>query len=105
MNVLGIDTSTAVSAACVLRVDGRAFEVEPSPEALVAAPAHSRDLMPAVARCREQAEIGYSDLDIVAVGVGPGAFTGVRLGGATARGLARAPRVGRRGGSAWAAMA
>ena len=29
VNMLGIDTSTAASAACVLRGDGEAFEVEP----------------------------------------------------------------------------
>jgi hypothetical protein len=34
MNVLGIDTSTAASAACVLRTDGESFEYEPPPEAL-----------------------------------------------------------------------
>ena len=35
MNVLGIDTSTPASAACLLRGDGEAFEVEPVPERLV----------------------------------------------------------------------
>lgn len=90
MNVLGIDTSTAASAVCVVRGDGRAFEVEPSLESLARAPAHSRDLMPGVARCLERAELGYADLDLLAVGVGPGAFTGLRIGVAAARGLAHA---------------
>lgn len=90
MNILGIDTSTAASAACVLRGDGRAFEVEPPVAALGQAPAHSRQLMPGVARCLDEAGLGYGDLDVVAVGAGPGAFTGLRIGVATARALARA---------------
>ncbi len=90
MNILGIDTSTPASAACLLRGDGQAFEVEPAAAALEERPAHSRELMPAVARCLEEAGLGYRDLDVVAVGAGPGAFTGLRIGVATARGLARA---------------
>ena len=48
MNVLGFDTSTAATSACVLRADGEAFEVLPAPEAALSAPpAHARELMPA----------------------------------------------------------
>lgn len=90
MNVLGIDTSTAASAACVLRGDGEVFEHEPAPEALTARPAHAAELMPAVARVVADAGLDYGDLDAVAVGVGPGAFTGLRIGVATARALAAA---------------
>jgi tRNA threonylcarbamoyladenosine biosynthesis protein TsaB len=90
VSVLGIDTSTAASAACVLRGDGEAFEVAPEPATLMARPAHARELMPAVAAVMERAGLGYGDLDAVAVGVGPGAFTGLRIGIATARALASA---------------
>ena len=105
MNILGIDTSTAASAACVLRGDGKAFEVEPPAGALEQPPAHSRELMPAVARCLEEAGLGYSDLHVVAVGAGPGAFTGLRIGVATARALARAHGAELRGVSSLAALA
>jgi tRNA threonylcarbamoyladenosine biosynthesis protein TsaB len=88
--VLGIDTSTAASAACVLRADGAVFEVVPEPAALGAPPAHARELMPAIATTMERAELGYGDLDAIAVGVGPGTFTGLRIGIATARALAGA---------------
>lgn len=105
MNVLGIDTSTAASAVCVLRHDGQAFEVEPRAEALQAPPGHSRELLPAVARCLEWAGLGYGDLDVVAVGAGPGAFTGLRIGIATARGLAQAQGLELRAVSSLAALA
>ena len=88
MNVLGIDTSTPASAACVLRDDGEAFEVVPDLEELTGAPAHARDLMPRVAEVLERSGLAYGALDAIAVGVGPGSFTGVRIGLATARGLA-----------------
>ena len=49
MNLLGFDTSTAASSACVLRADGEVFEVVPQAERLTARPAHASELMPAVA--------------------------------------------------------
>ncbi len=90
MNVLGFDTSSPVSAACVLRSDGQAFEVIPSPMRLTGAPAHARELMPAIVRCLQEAGIGFGELQAIAVGVGPGAFTGLRIGVSTARALAEA---------------
>lgn len=94
MNLLGIDTSTPASAACVLRSDGEAFEVVPGLAELTGSPAHARDLMPRVADVIERAGIGYGELDAVAVGVGPGSFTGLRVGIATARALASAAGFG-----------
>ncbi len=105
MNVLGIDTSTAASAACVRRADGAAFEVEPAPERLTARPGHAGELLPAVARCMEDAGLRWDELDAIAVGVGPGAFTGLRIGVATARALARSSGVELRPVSSLAALA
>ena len=105
MNLLGIDTSTAASAVCVLREDGEAFEVEPPVDSLGGPPSHSRELMPAVARCLGDAGLGYADLEAIAVGVGPGAFTGLRIGVATARGLAHAHGLELRPVSSLAALA
>jgi tRNA threonylcarbamoyladenosine biosynthesis protein TsaB len=90
VNVLGMDTSTAASAVCVLRGDGEVYELALEPAALAAPPAHARELMPAVAAAMERAGLGYRDLDAIAVGVGPGTFTGLRIGIATARALASA---------------
>lgn len=90
MNVLGIDTATAASAACVLRADGQAFEVAPSPQRLELPPAHARELMPAVRTAMERAGLAFDELDAIGVGVGPGSFTGLRIGVASARALAHA---------------
>jgi tRNA threonylcarbamoyladenosine biosynthesis protein TsaB len=105
VSLLGIDTSTSVSAACVLRDDGASFEVEPSPARLAAGPAHARELMPAVAEVMERAELGFGDLEAIAVGVGPGTFTGLRIGIATARALAGASGLPLRPVSSLAALA
>jgi tRNA threonylcarbamoyladenosine biosynthesis protein TsaB len=105
VTLLGIDTSTAASAACVLRSDGEAFEVAPEPAALTARPAHARELMPAVAEVMERAGLSYADLESIAVGVGPGTFTGLRIGVATARALASANGLPLRPVSSLAALA
>jgi tRNA threonylcarbamoyladenosine biosynthesis protein TsaB len=90
VSVLGMDTSTAATSVCVLRDDGETFSVDPSPARLGEPPAHSRELMPAVALAMERAGIGYDDVRAVALGVGPGTFTGLRIGVATARAIAHA---------------
>ena len=93
MTIVGFDTSTAATSACVLRGDGEAFEHVPPPERLLEAPGHSRELLPAVADLMDRAGVGWADVEAVAVGIGPGTFTGLRIGVASARALATAARV------------
>ena len=88
--MLGLDTATRAVAACLVRSDGAVFEVVPRTTALDGPPAHSSALMPALVRVLEEGELGFGDLDAVAVGVGPGAFTGLRIGIVTARSIASA---------------
>ena len=105
MTLLGLDTSTSAASACVLRPDGECFEVAPRPERLQRPPAHASELMPAVADVMGRAEVGWRDLDAIAVGVGPGTFTGLRIGIATARALAGANGLPLRPVSSLAALA
>lgn len=105
LNVLGLDTSTAASSVCVLRADGRPFEFRPDPEMLSGPPAHARELMPRIASQLHAAELSYADLDAIAIGVGPGAYTGLRIGIATARAVAQARGVPVRAVGSLAALA
>jgi tRNA threonylcarbamoyladenosine biosynthesis protein TsaB len=105
VSLLGLDTSTAAAAACVLRDDGESFEHLPDPSALGRPPAHARELMPAVADVMGRAGLDWAELSAVAVGVGPGSFTGLRIGVATARGLASANALPLRRVSSLAALA
>lgn len=54
---------------------------------------HSELLMPMVEAVMHESGLGYSDLDKIAVTVGPGAFTGLRIGLSTAKAMAMALQV------------
>jgi len=105
VSLLGLDTSTAAAAACVVRDDGEAFEVAPDPGELTRPPAHAQQLMPAVAEVMERAGLEWDELSAIAVGVGPGSFTGLRIGIETARALAVAGGLPLRPVSSLAALA
>ena len=51
--------------------------------------AHATDLLPILAELLAQVDLGPDAIDAVAVGTGPGSFTGLRVGIATALGLCR----------------
>ena len=105
MTILGFDTSTAASSAAVLLDDGRVVESTPPAERLAERPAHASELLPAVHDVMGRVEVAFRDLDAIAVGLGPGTFTGLRIGIATARGLAKANGLPLRGVSSLAALA
>ena len=82
-NILAIDTSSAWCSVA-LSLDDQAPELR---HEAVSAGA-SQLLLPWIDSLLSNAKINLKDLDAVAVGIGPGAFTGVRLGVAAVQGLA-----------------
>lgn len=86
MRLLAIDTSARLCAACVWDTDAG----ERARHVLDLGKGHAEHLMGAVEAALREAGCGFADLDAVAVSVGPGSFTGVRVGVAAARGLALA---------------
>lgn len=94
MTLVGFDTSMAVTAACVLRPGGEPVRTPaPDPERLLGPPAHSAELLPVLATLLGRAGADWDDVEAIAVGVGPGTFTGLRIGVATARALGQGLRV------------
>src|SRR5688572_7644865 len=65
----------------------------------------SRDLMPAIDELLAGAGAAWDDVEAVAVGLGPGSFTGLRIGVVTAKALAWAARRAVLGISSLAALA
>lgn len=54
---------------------------------------HSKTLLPMITTLLEQCEISLSSVDLIGVAVGPGSFTGLRIGVSTAKGLAWANEI------------
>lgn len=88
MIVLGFDTATQATAVGLRLADGATLQARDDP-AHDAHPGHATRLLAMAAELLAQAELGWRDVQRIAVGVGPGRFTGLRVGIATARGLAQ----------------
>lgn len=104
MIALGFDTATSATAIGLLLADGSALQDRDDPAA-DEHPGHATRLLGMAAGLLDRAGLGWSDLDRVAVGVGPGRFTGLRVGIATAHGLAQSLGVGIVGVSSLQALA
>jgi tRNA threonylcarbamoyladenosine biosynthesis protein TsaB len=102
MRILAIDTALPAVSVCVL--DSGAQQPLVS-ESLAMERGHAEALMPMVARVMLQVEGGFASLDRIAVTVGPGSFTGIRIGVAAARGIALARGIEAVGVSTLAAFA
>jgi tRNA threonylcarbamoyladenosine biosynthesis protein TsaB len=88
MIVLGFDTSTAATAAALRLADASTTQARDDPRA-GAHPGHATRLLEMSHQLLADAGVAWSEIDRIAVGVGPGTFTGLRVGVATARGLAQ----------------
>lgn len=87
--ILAIETATGCGSVALTRGDvrnGRLLaECTCQPEV-----SHSRKLLGSIQWVLAAAEIGWSDIDALAISIGPGSFTGLRIGLAAAKGIAMA---------------
>lgn len=88
MLVLSIDTATLVSSVALATQDTLLAEL-----VIQTRKTHSETLMPHIAEVLDMARISKQDIEGIAVSIGPGSFTGLRIGLATAKALAYALKI------------
>lgn len=107
VRVLAFETSSATGSVALVDVPGEtpfAAEVLASATARVSN-AHGESLLPIVEHVVRSARTDLASIDLLAVGTGPGSFTGTRIAVATAKGIAIATGKPLRGVDAFAALA
>jgi tRNA threonylcarbamoyladenosine biosynthesis protein TsaB len=82
MKILGIDTATPYLALGIVEDNKVLSEIR-----FNAKQTHAQLLVPNIDKILKKAELGLQDLDGIAISIGPGSFTGLRIGLATAKGL------------------
>ena len=82
MFVLGVETATRVGSVAVANEDGVIGEYT-----LNLSITHSERLLPAIDQLLKSIDITFSRIDALAVSLGPGSFTGLRIGVSTVKGL------------------
>ena len=88
MIILGIETATIEAGCAIGGVEGVLASFRTS-----RGRRHAEILAPGIDFVRRQAGIDLSEVSVVAVDIGPGLFTGLRVGVATAKAMAQALRV------------
>lgn len=85
MYVLGIETATPVGSVAVANENGLVAEYT-----LIRGTTHSERLLPVLDHLLKSASLPFRGIDVLAISLGPGSFTGLRIGVSTAKGLALA---------------
>ena len=86
--IVGFDTAMRGTSVAVIVPGGKEVERADEPAA-GEAPRHAEVLQPLLEQALEHAGVTWEDVARICVGTGPGGFTGLRLGVATARALAQ----------------
>lgn len=82
MKILGLDSSGLVASVAVVEDDILQAEYTMNYKKT-----HSQTLLPMLQELREMIELDLDSVDAIAIAAGPGSFTGLRIGAATAKGL------------------
>ena len=82
MKVLGLDSSGLVAGVALIQDDVLIAEYTTDYKKT-----HSQTLLPMLDELRRMVDLDLKSIDLIAVAAGPGSFTGLRIGSATAKGL------------------
>lgn len=82
MKVLALDSSGLTASVAVIEDDNLLGEYT-----IHYKKTHSQTLLPMLDEVAQMIELDLADIDVIAVAAGPGSFTGLRIGSATAKGL------------------
>lgn len=82
MKILGLDSSGLVASAAIVENDILLAEYTTNYKKT-----HSQTLLPMLDEIRNMIELNMEEIDAIAIAAGPGSFTGLRIGAATAKGL------------------
>lgn len=85
MKILAIDTATKTGSVAITSGDSILSE-----RLLNVDTTHSENLLPAIAQMASETCIALDEIDLIAVTLGPGSFTGIRIGVGSVKGLALA---------------
>ena len=85
MKILALDSSALVASVAVVEDDNLLGEYTVNYKKT-----HSQTLLPMLDEVAKMIELDLSEIDVIAVSAGPGSFTGLRIGSATAKGMALA---------------
>jgi tRNA threonylcarbamoyladenosine biosynthesis protein TsaB len=89
LRTLAFDTATPATTVALCRAADQVVEARDDPRP-GQRPGHATRLLPLAREVLERSGLAWSEVERIAVGTGPGTFTGLRIGVATARALARA---------------
>lgn len=82
MKIIGLDSSGLVASAAIMEDGELLAEYSTNYKKT-----HSQTLLPMLAELKDMIELDLSSVDAIAIASGPGSFTGLRIGAATAKGL------------------
>ena len=82
MKILGLDSSGIVASVAIVEDDALIAEYTVNYKKT-----HSQTLLPMLDEIAKMTELDLNSIDAIAVAAGPGSFTGLRIGSATAKGL------------------
>lgn len=82
MRVLAFDTSSAIASVAITDNRNLLFQIH-----MIAEEKHGETLLSRIEEVLKKVALDLTEIDLIAVGIGPGSFTGVRIGLATAKGI------------------